>query len=118
MTHFYAHKGSVPLCFVGAEAGVPTAEVGAVVSTAGTFAGIAIDMFNEDIGIAVKSALFYGVGRKLEKTIDRIPGFEDISKQILKQGTDLKMSLMEYTFDEAIEKNQEELKWKEEENKK
>jgi len=43
---------------------------------------------------------------------------EDISKQILKQGTDLKMSLMEYTFDEAIEKNQEELKWKEEENKK
>ena len=25
---------------------------------------------------------------------------------------------MEYTFDEAIEKNQEELKWKEEENKK
>jgi len=28
------------------------------------------------------------------------------------------MYLMEYTFDEAIEKNQEELKWKEEENKK
>lgn len=42
----------------------------------------------------------------------------DRFKQILKQGTDLKMSLMEYTFDEAIEKNQEELKWKEEENKK
>ena len=89
-----------------------------MVSTAGTFAGIAIDMFNEDIGSAVKSALFYGVGKKLEKIINHIPDCEDLAKQILKQGTDLKMSLMEYTFDEAIEKNQEELKWKEEENKK
>ena len=33
-----------------------------------------------------------------------------------KQGTDLKMSLMEHTFDKAIEKKQEEQRRKEEEN--
>lgn len=36
--------------------------------------------------------------------IDKIPGCENLTKNILKYGTDLKMSLMEYTFDEAIEK--------------
>ena len=36
--------------------------------------------------------------------IDIIPECENLTKDILKYGTDLKMSLMEYTFDEAIEK--------------
>jgi len=93
------------LSVVGAEAGAPTAAAGAAISTVGTLSGIAVDLFNEDFGSAAKSTLFYGVGKKLEKLIDRIPGFEDISKQILKQGTDLKMSLMETLFDEAAKKN-------------
>ncbi len=105
------------LSVVGAEAGVPTAEVGAAISTAGAITGIAIDIFNGDIGEAAKSALFHGAGKKLEKTIDRIPGFEDISKQILKHGTNLKITLMESMLDAAAKKNQEEQIRKEEDDK-
>ena len=36
------------------------------------------------------------------------PSGEDLIRNILQQGIDLKMSLMEYTFDKAIEKKQEE----------
>ena len=103
---------------VGAEAGVPTAGAGAVVSNVGTISGIAIDFFNEDYVNAAKSVLFWGMGNKLNKMIDIIPGCENLTKNILKYGTDLKMSLMEYTFDEAIEKNQEKQRRKEEEDKK
>ena len=103
------------LSVVGAEAGVPTAEVGAVVSTAGALTGIAIDIFNGDIGEAAKSALFHGAGWKLKTLIKKIPECDYITKNILQQGTDLKMSLMEYTFDEAIEKKQEEQRRKEDE---
>ena len=118
MTHFYAHKGSVPLCFVGAEAGVPTAEAGAVISKAGTISGIAIDMFNEDFGSGLKSALFYKVGRKLEKLIDKIPECEDIANAILKHGTNIKLKLMETTVDAVTNKHQEEQKRKEEDDNK
>lgn len=103
------------LSVVGAEAGVPTAEVGAAVSTAGTLTGIAIDIFNGDIGEAAKSALFHGAVWKLKTLIKKIPECDYITKNILQQGTDLKMSLMEYTFDEAIEKKQEEQRRKEDE---
>lgn len=44
----------------------------------------------------------------------RPSGCDDYTKNVLKQGTDLKMSLMEYTFDKAIEKKQEEQRRKEE----
>ena len=40
------------------------------------------------------------------------------AENFLQQGTDLKMSLMEHTFDKAIEKKQEEQRRKEEENEK
>ena len=56
-------------------------------------------------GEAAKSALFHGAGWKLKTLIKKIPECDYITKNILQQGTDLKMSLMEYTFDEAIEKN-------------
>ena len=45
-------------------------------------------------------------------------GCENLTKDILKYGTDLKMSLMEHTFDKAIEKKQEEQRRMEEENEK
>jgi RHS repeat-associated protein len=108
---------AMTLTGVGAEAGVPTAEAGAAVSTAGTLTGIAIDIFNEDLGGAFKSALFLGAGSKLKKMIDIIPECENLTKDILKYGTDLKMSLMEHTLDEAIINYQDEQIWKEEENK-
>ena len=82
------------LSVVGAEAGVPTAGAGAVVSNVGTISGIAIDFFNEDYVNAAKSVLFWGTGNKLNKMIDIIPGCENLTKNILKYGTDLKMSLM------------------------
>lgn len=62
-------------------------------------------MISGDIGEAAKSALFHGAGWKLKTLIKKIPECDYITKNILQQGTDLKMSLMEYTFDEAIEKN-------------
>lgn len=99
---------------VGAEAGVPTAKVGAAISKAGTFMGAAIDFFNEDYANLLETIAFYGTNRKLGRLIDKIPGCDDYTKNVLKQGTDLKMSLMEYTFDKAIEKKQEEQRRKEE----
>lgn len=62
--------------------------------------------------------MFYGAGWELKTLIKKIPGCENLTRNILLQGIDLKMSLMEYTFDEAIEKYQEEQRRKEEENKK
>ena len=105
------------LSVAGAEVGAPIAETGGAISRAGTITGMAIDVFNEDFGGVVKSALFYGVGKKLEKIINNIPDCEDLAKQILKHGTNLKMALMETMFDAAAKKNQEEQTRKEEEDK-
>jgi RHS repeat-associated protein len=92
---------------IGAEAGVPTAKVGAAISTAGTFTGAAIDLFNEDYANILESFIFYGTNRKLGKLIEKIPGCEDYAKNVLKQGTDLKMSLVKYIYDATTDKHQD-----------
>ena len=61
-----------------------------------------------DSGSAIKTGVFFGANWKLNTIIKRIPGCEDLTRKILQLGTDIKMSLIEYIFDTATEKKQEE----------
>lgn len=94
---------------VGAEVGAPLAGAGATLSTVGTLTGIAIDAFNGDYKNAIKSGVFYTVGASIEKAIEKIPGCEDVAKEALKYGSDLKMKLAEKIFDTAEEKIDEKI---------
>ena len=107
------------LSVIGAEVGVPMAAFGQTVSSIGTVSEFVLDVANGDYGNSVKSAIYKGIEFLVEKGMKKIvPGYGkkigekgfEIGTEILKQGTNLKLSGAERITDMIIEKKQEEAK--------
>ena len=105
------------LSVIGAEVGVPMAAFGQTVSSIGTVSEFVLDVANGDYGNSVKSAIYKGIEFLVEKGMKKIvPGYGkkigekgfEIGTEILKQGTNLKLSGAERITDMIIEKKQEE----------
>ena len=107
------------LSVVGAEVGVPMAAFGRTVSSIGSVSEIVLDVANGDYGNTFKSAIYKGIEFLVEKGVNKIvPGYGkkigekgfELGTEILKQGTNLKLSGAERITDMIIEKKQEEAK--------
>ena len=107
------------LSVIGAEVGVSMAAFGQTVSSIGTVSEFVLDVANGDYGNSVKSAIYKGIEFLVEKGMKKIvPGYGkkigekgfEIGTEILKQGTNLKLSGAERITDMIIEKKQEEAK--------
>ena len=107
------------LSVIGAEVGVPMAAFGQTVSSIGTVSEFVLDVANGDYGNSVKSAIYKGIEFLVEKGMKKIvPGYGkkigekgfEIGTEILKQGTNLKLSGAERITDMIIEKKKEEAK--------
>ena len=107
------------LSVIGAEVGVPMAAFGQTVSSIGTVSEFVLDVANGDYGNSAKSAIYKGIEFLVEKGMKKIvPGYGkkigekgfEIGTEILKQGTNLKLSGAERITDMIIEKKQEEAK--------
>ena len=107
------------LSVVGAEVGVPMASFGKTVSSIGSVSEIVLDVANGDYGNTFKSAIYKGIEFLVEKGVNKIvPGYGkkigekgfELGTEILKQGTNLKLSGAERITDMIIEKKQEEAK--------
>ena len=107
------------LSVVGAEVGVPMAAFGKTVSSIGSVSEIVLDVANGDYGNTFKSAIYKGIEFLVEKGVNKIvPGYGkkigekgfELGTEILKQGTNLKLSGAERITDMIIEKKQEEAK--------
>jgi RHS repeat-associated protein len=75
---------------VGAEIGVPLAAVGNVVSTIGSAIEIGLDFDENNTGKAWLNLAIEGSAEIITHKIDKIPGVENATKEILKQNVNLK----------------------------
>lgn len=89
---------------VGAEVGIPLATVGNVVSTIGSVIEIGLDFNENNEGKALFNAGIEGGATIINRKINKIPGMENATKEILKQNVDLKSNAIPRVIDAVNKK--------------
>ena len=103
------------LTVAGSEVGIPLANIGNIVSTVGDYIEMAADILEgkfEDAGKDLFKTIVMDAGQKvINKKIDKIPGINKQTRQILKQNIDVKVKgterLYNYIQDKKTGKSKE-----------
>lgn len=110
---------SVTLTGVGAEIGLPTAEIGNLISETGAILGMGINLVNGDYGESLKSASFYLLSKGLDRLLEKsLPGYGkkfgdkefNLGTETIRQGKNLKVSGAERLTNDIQKKKEEDKK--------